>query len=93
MRFPHANVTLLNLGASESTQERGMVVPFFDTGLPNHYGAQLSAESDGLRVLTCAIDSLALTRPVRVLKIEAEGHGAVVISGARALIARNHRRS
>ena len=64
MRFPHANVTLLNLAASESTQERGMVVPFFDTGLPNYYGAQLSAESDGLRVLTCAIDSLALTRPV-----------------------------
>jgi FkbM family methyltransferase len=87
-RFENANVTLLNLAASESTQLLGMVVPLFDTGLRNYYCAQLTTGPEALKVATIALDSLALAGPVRLLKIDTEGHDDRVISGARLLIAR-----
>jgi FkbM family methyltransferase len=86
-QFASPNVTLLNLAASEATAVLSMSIPDFDTGLKNYYGAALTASSTGLQVMACAIDSLALPGPVRVIKIDAEGHDAVVIRGARGLIA------
>lgn len=89
-QFATGNVTLLNLAASDATRVLGMEIPEFDTGLKNYYGAALTQGQGALQVMTCAIDSLALTGPVRLIKIDAEGHDAVVLSGARALIARDH---
>jgi len=87
-RFENSNVTLLNLAASESTQVLGMVVPKFDTGLRDYYSAQLTTAPEALQVATIALDSLALEGPVKLLKIDAEGHDGLVIAGARSLIAR-----
>jgi len=85
-QFACTNVTLLNLAASDSTQVLGMSIPTFDTGLKNYYGAALTTAGD-LQVMACAIDSLSLNGPVRVIKIDAEGHDAVAVRGARQLIA------
>jgi FkbM family methyltransferase len=89
--FAHANVTLLNLAASNATRVLGIEIPTFEQGLKNYYGAALTAsETAALRVMTCAIDSLSLPGRVGVLKIDAEGHDAVVLEGAQALLARDH---
>jgi FkbM family methyltransferase len=88
-QFACSNVTLMNLAASDTTQVLGMNIPHFDTGLRNYYEAAITAASAELQIMTCAIDSLGLAGPVRVLKIDAEGHDAVVVRGARNLIAAN----
>jgi FkbM family methyltransferase len=89
-RFANANVTLLNLAASDATRLTSMDIPRFDTGLINYYQAAISAKATGLEVMTCSIDSLALPHRVRVLKIDAEGHDAIVLNGARLLLERDH---
>ena len=88
-RFAFANVTLLNLAASDATQTVAMSVPTFDTGLVNYYQAAISNDDTGLSALTCSIDSLKLPGRVRMMKIDAEGHDAVVLRGARALLERD----
>jgi FkbM family methyltransferase len=88
-RFTQPNVTLLNVAASDSTQLLGMSIPDFSTGLKNYYGASITADPARLRVMTCAIDSLHLAGPVRLLKVDAEGHDAIAILGAKNLIAAN----
>ena len=89
VQFAWPNVTLLNMAASDATQILGMSIPDFNTGLKNYYEAAITAAPAELQIMTCAIDSLNLAGPVRVLKIDAEGHDAVVIRGARNLIARD----
>jgi FkbM family methyltransferase len=88
-QFAFPNVTLLNLAASDATRVLGMSVPNFNTGLKNYYEAAITAAPAELQIMTCAIDSLNLAGPVRVLKIDAEGHDAVVVRGATNLIAAN----
>lgn len=89
-RFASANVTLLNLAASNATQLVAMSIPKFDTGLNNYYQAAITSENTGLTTMSCSIDSLQLPGRVRLVKIDAEGHDAVVLYGARALLERDH---
>jgi FkbM family methyltransferase len=86
-QFESPNVTLLNLAASDSTRILGISIPDFETGLKNYYGAALTSAPSALQVMTCSIDSLGLEGPVRVLKIDAEGHDTVVLRGAVRLLA------
>ncbi|WP_127996425.1 FkbM family methyltransferase [Piscinibacter defluvii] len=86
-QFAHANVTLLNMAASDETRLLGISIPDFDTGLKNYYGAALTEKASDLRVMTCPIDALGLQGRVRVIKVDAEGHDAVVLRGAQRLIA------
>jgi FkbM family methyltransferase len=88
-QFSHANVTLLNLAASNATHVLGISIPDFATGLKNYYQAALTTASEGLQVMTCAIDSLSLLHRVALLKIDAEGHDEVVLAGARSLVRRD----
>jgi FkbM family methyltransferase len=85
-QFDYPNVTLLNLAASDATRVFGMTIPDFDSGLKNYYGAALTSAPSALQVMCCPIDALALPGPVRVLKVDAEGHDAIVIRGAWGLI-------
>jgi FkbM family methyltransferase len=89
-QFAHPNVTLLNLAASDSSRLMGMSIPSFDSGLRNYYQAALTGAPCELQVMTCPIDALALNGRVRMLKVDAEGHDAVVLHGAIALL-RLHR--
>lgn len=87
--FPHQNVTLLNFAASEASALAGMVIPNDEFGNPNFYMAHLASGDDGSRVLCFPLDGLDIPGRVRLLKIDAEGHEAAVISGARQLIQRD----
>ena len=88
--FEHRNVTLLNLAASDRSTLAGMEVPVFETGLKDYYDATITGEASDLQVMTLALDSLRLEHRVSVIKIDAEGHDPAVLSGADALLARDH---
>lgn len=88
-QFEHANVSLLNVAASDDTRLLGISIPDFETGLKNYYGAALTEQATGLRVMTCRIDALGLPGRVRLIKVDAEGHDAVVLRGAQQLISRD----
>jgi FkbM family methyltransferase len=88
--FRYPNVTLLNLAASDRTTAIGIRIPASETGLKNYYRATVAAAESGLQIMAIALDSLALSHPVRLIKIDAEGHDPVVLQGAERLLARDH---
>ena len=61
----------------------GMSIPKFDTGLDNYYMAHSSSEAEDLAILCMTIDALKLPHPVRLAKIDAEGHDLAVLEGMR----------
>jgi FkbM family methyltransferase len=87
--FAHANVSLLNVAASDRVAIVDMQIPRFPDGLSNYYQARLSAARGGLPVLTLPIDDLSLP-PVRLVKIDVEGHELPALHGMRGLLARDH---
>jgi FkbM family methyltransferase len=87
--FVHANVSLLNVAASDRVAIAGMQIPRFANRLSNYYQARLSAGPGGLAVLTLPIDELSLP-PVRLVKIDVEGHELPALQGMRGLLARDH---
>jgi FkbM family methyltransferase len=84
------NVTLLNTAASDSTRLSGLSIPRSDTGERNYYQAHLTPSGGQLNVLCVAIDMLVIPGPVRLVKIDAEGHELPVLMGMTALLARDH---
>jgi len=87
--FAHANVSLLNAAASDRVATAGMRVPRFGSGLSNYYQARLGAGQSDFAVLTLPIDTLSLP-PVRLVKIDVEGHELPALQGMRGLLARDH---
>ncbi len=87
--YKFQNVTLVNAAASDSTSLSHMIVPRFETGLPNYYEATLETQAEGIRVLTLSIDGLGLPQLVGLIKIDAEGHELRVLRGARRLLERD----
>jgi Methyltransferase FkbM domain len=51
--------------------------------------AHLSEQAVGLRVLCVTIDSLALPHPIRLVKIDAEGHELSVLKGMSGILRRD----
>ena len=89
--FKNNNVTLVNACASDSTQMLGMEIPQFNTGLSNYYMAHLTESSAAdLQVLCLAIDSLSLTQPIKLVKIDAEGHDLSVLKGMSYMLNEHH---
>lgn len=85
------NITLINAAISDSASISGMVIPKCEaSGLDNLYLAQLSRDESGLQVLCLTVDSLALPRPVRLVKIDTEGHELAVLRGMKELLRRDH---
>jgi FkbM family methyltransferase len=88
--MPARNVTLMNVAASDATRLAGMEVPNSDTGLANYYLAHLSSgPAAGLNVLCLPVDALAIPHPVRLAKIDAEGHELAVLKGMERLLRRD----
>jgi len=87
--FAHANVSLLNIAASDRLAVADMQIPRFASGLSNYYQASLGAGPGGVAVLTLPIDELSLPT-VRLVKIDVEGHELPALRGMRELIQRDH---
>ena len=87
--FPHSNVSVLNSAASDRTAALGMEIPRWSDGMENYYQAHIVRGAAALTILGIAIDSLRLP-PIRLVKIDAEGHELAVLRGMRALVARDH---
>jgi FkbM family methyltransferase len=76
--FPHSNVTLMNVALSDTPQVCGMEVPGGEGGA---YLAHLSQRDTGLNIVCLPLDALPLPAPLRLVKIDAEGHEAAVLRG------------
>lgn len=88
--IPQRNITLINAAASDSTGVCGMEIPqFADSGLDNYYMAHLSERPSGLNVLRIAVDCLTPPEPIRLVKIDAEGHELPAPRGMARLLERD----
>ena len=88
-KFRHGNVSLLNFAASEAFAVRSMQMPALDSGAPNPYMAHLADDGE-FSVLCMPVDSIGIARPIRLVKIDVEGHELEAIRGMRELLARDH---
>ena len=89
--FAHPNVSLINAAVSDHFAEVGMSIPQFSSGLNNYYEAHLSSVSESsLSVLTLSIDSLSISHPISLIKVDAEDHEALVLAGMKNLIEKHH---
>jgi FkbM family methyltransferase len=84
--FPYANVTLLNVAATDTPAALGMEVPGGEAGA---YLARVTDKETGLTILGMPVDSLALPRKVALVKIDAEGHELSVLRGMEMLLRRD----
>lgn len=86
-----SNVTLFNAAVSETTSLAGMSIPkYSDTGQRNYYQAHLSnAGESELQILTVSLDAMQIPQPVRLIKIDAEGHEFLVLKGMRQTLLRD----
>lgn len=89
-RLARRNVTLLNVAVSDTTRVQGMNIPRFATGLDNYYMAALTDASSTLNVLCLAVDALGIGTPIRLAKIDAEGHEVGVLRGMEDILRRDH---
>lgn len=83
--FPFANVTLMNAAVGEAVGLVGMSVP---TGADGSYLARVDPAAE-LKCLVVSVDSLNLTGPVRLVKIDAEGYEPKVLAGMTKLLTRD----
>jgi FkbM family methyltransferase len=82
------NVSLHNLALSSKSGVVHMSVPEDPrTRLSNYYEAHIAAS--GTAVLCVSLDCLELPHPVRLIKIDAEGHDLQVLKGAQRTIQRD----
>jgi FkbM family methyltransferase len=86
----HGNLTLLNAAASDEAGLSGMEIPKYEgSRRENLYLARLSGHPSRLQVLRVAVDSLALPHPIRLVKIDTEGHELAVLRGMKGLLSRD----
>lgn len=86
--LPTHNITLLNIAASDRLTCVSMNVPTLDSGLDNLYQSRI-VEEGSLSVLTFPLDSFGIDRPIRLIKVDVEGHEMKVLRGASRLIERD----
>ena len=85
-----SNVTLINAALSDSHRVVGMDVPTGGVaGSANYYQAHLSADG-ALQVICLPFDALQITAPIRLVKIDAEGHELSVLKGMSGILQRDH---
>ena len=87
--FPFKNVTLFNVAASWQPAIVGMKVPSFSFGIKNYYRASITDKKTELEVYCVPIDALPMYNPVRMIKIDAEGHELQVLHGMNGLLVRD----
>jgi FkbM family methyltransferase len=86
--FRFRNVTLLNLAASDEPTSCRFSVPTWPDGTPNRYLAHVDPDGP-ISCLAIRLDALELPVPIRLVKIDAEGHELRVLAGMRGLLERD----
>ena len=89
-KFHYDNVSLFNIAASDSPSIKGMALPRFDTGLDNHFRANITSNNPSFEVLCLPIDSFNLPLPISLVKIDAEGHDLNVLKGLKSILMKDH---
>jgi FkbM family methyltransferase len=80
------NVTLFNVALSSAAGVSSMTVPAYeDSTLDNYYRAHISDEGEH-PVMCLPLDAIPIPKPVRLVKIDAEGHDLQVLRGMEALL-------
>lgn len=88
--FQYSNVTLFSAAASDHELLVSMEIPADKDGA-NYYQARIAAESArSVPVLCLKVDSLGVHSRVALVKIDAEGHEAMVLKGMVCLLRRDH---
>jgi FkbM family methyltransferase len=87
--FAHANVSLLNVAASDCAGAVGMRIPDFSEGLKNYYQASIASDAAELIAFTLPVDALGLPATIQLVKIDVEGHEMAVLRGMRQLLTRD----
>lgn len=84
------NVTLLNVGASNSSSIFGIEIPGTNDERENFYEAHfVDVGATSRSALAVSIDDLNLPNRVALAKIDAEGHDLRVLQGMRKLLGRD----
>jgi FkbM family methyltransferase len=92
-RFDHDNVTLINVAASEGMRVVRMELPRSAAGSTNYYQARIRENDErddrgSVSALALPLGPLMGDAPVRLIKVDAEGHELAVLQGLTALIDR-----
>lgn len=87
--FPFKNVTLFNVAASRQPAIIGMKIPLFSFGIKNYYRASITDKKTELEVYCVPIDAIPMCNPVRMIKIDTEGHELQVLNGMKSLLVRD----
>jgi FkbM family methyltransferase len=86
-----SNVTLFNAAVSDETKIVRMSIPKFSSGLSNFYEAHISETEIGNHsIFTLPLGPIHFSKPIRLIKIDAEGHEKQVLSGLKDLMDRFH---
>lgn len=84
------NVTLINFAASDKFDTFGLNIPNFNSGLTNYYMASLDKNITENMVASINIDSICFSQPIKMIKIDVEGHEMQAILGMKELLKKFH---
>lgn len=87
------NVTLFNIGIIDAIRIASIAIPRSKNGLRNYYRARVTdkqlAQDFMVKAFCCPLDLFNFPGPIRLVKIDVEGHEEVVLRGMRNLIERD----
>lgn len=91
-KAPYQNLSIFNVAVSDKTTLVGMEVPKKYPGGKdsNYYRAHISSSSSELSILSISIDSLNIKHPIRLAKIDVEGHEINVLKGMESILRRDY---
>jgi FkbM family methyltransferase len=90
-KAPYQNLSIFNVAVSDKTDLVGMEVPKSYAGgtSSNYYRAHISNDSSELNTLSISINSLNISHPISLAKIDVEGHEISVLKGMENILTRD----
>lgn len=91
-KAPYQNLSIFNVAVSDKTTLVGMEIPkkYPEGKDSNYYRAHISSNSNELNILSISIDSLNINHPIKLAKIDVEGHEIHVLRGMESILRRDY---